>query len=221
MIHYHYMEQGSPEWLDVRCGVLTASEMKHIITPTLKIANNDKTRTHLYELAAQRITRFVEESYVSENMMRGNFDEVYARIIYNDKISPVKECGFITNDKWGFTLGYSPDALVGDAGLIEIKSRKQKFQIQTIATDTVDADFIIQLQTGLLVSERKWCDFVQYSSGMPMYVKRVFPDPVFHEAILEASAKFEKDITALIEKYLTNAKGLIMTERKVYSDIIV
>lgn len=216
MITYHKeLIQGSDEWLQARCGLLTASEMKLIITPTLKIANNDKVRMHLYELCAQRVNKYVEPSYVSDDMLRGNFDEVEARNLYNDKISPVTEMGFITNDKFGFTIGYSPDWLVGEDGQAECKSRKQKFQIQTIATDEIDSDYLIQLQTGLLVSERKWCDFVQYSNGMPLYVKRVFPDAEIQKAIVEAAGDFENKAYETIEKYEAKAKQYIMTERKI------
>lgn len=214
--YFEELVQGSPEWLAARCGLITASETKLIITPTLKIAANEKTRMHLYELCAQRVSKYVEPAYVSDNMERGSFDEIEARIIYHEKISPVKEVGFITNDKWGFIIGYSPDGLVGEDGQIEIKSRKQKFQMQTIATDTIDSDFLIQIQTGLLVSERKWCDFIQYSSGMPMYVKRCYPDDVFQKAIIEAAASFENQAKEIIEAYNNNAGKYLMTERKIY-----
>lgn len=217
MIHYfNDLEQGSDEWLAARCGLLTASEMKLIITPTLKIANNDKVKMHLYELCAQRITRYVEPSYISDDMVRGNFDEIEARNIYNDKISPVTQMGFIMNDSFGFSIGYSPDWLVGEEGQAECKSRRQKYQLQTIATDTIDSDYMIQLQTGLLVSERKWCDFIQYSGGMPLYVKRVFPDPEIQKAIIEAASKFEQDAKKIIEDYYNQSEKYIMTERKFY-----
>lgn len=220
--YFTELTQGSDEWLAARCGLITASETKLIITPTLKIANNDKVKMHLYELCAQRVSKYVEPAYISEDMERGNFDEVEARMLYNDKIAPVTEMGFITNDKWGYTIGYSPDGLVGEDGQIEIKSRKQKFQMQTIATDTIDSDFLIQLQTGLLVSERKWCDFIQYSGGMPMYVKRCYPDDVVQKAILEATADFEKKAKEVIESYNQNAPKYLMTERKIYDvDITV
>lgn len=217
MIIYHEnLEQGSDEWLQARCGLLTASEMKLIITPTLKIANNEKVRMHLYELCAQRVNKYVEPSYVSDDMLRGNFDEFEARQIYHEKISPVMQMGFITNDKFGFQIGYSPDGLVGEDGQIEIKSRKQKFQLQTITTDEIDSEYLIQLQTGLLVSERKWCDFVQYSNGMPLFVKRVFPDSVIQEAIFNVASDFEWKTKEIIEVYEAKAKQYIMTDRKIF-----
>ena len=79
-ITYHRdLIQGSDEWLAARCGLLTASEMKLILTPTLKIAANDKTRAHVYEIAAQRITRYVEPTYIGDDMLRGQEDEIIAR----------------------------------------------------------------------------------------------------------------------------------------------
>src|ERR1017187_4399126 len=105
-IKYHPdLIQGSEEWHAARCGLLTASQMKLIITPTLKIASNDKERSHLYELLAQRTTRYVEPSYISDDMLRGQEDEVYARALYSDKYAPIEDMGFITNDRWGFTIG--------------------------------------------------------------------------------------------------------------------
>jgi hypothetical protein len=140
-----------------RAGILSASEMKTIITPTLKIASNDKVRAHLYELLAQRVTGYVEPHFESYDMERGKFDEEHARAKYSEEYAEVEEVGFITNDKLGFTIGYSPDGLVGDDGLIEVKSRVQKWQMQTliefVANQEVPADFLIQCQTGLFVAD--------------------------------------------------------------------
>ena len=124
MIRYHdAFEQGSQQWMEARCGLLSASEMCRILTPTLKIANNDKTRAHVYELAAQRLNQYVEPHYIGDDMLRGHEDEVRARLAYAEHFGEVTECGLVTSDKWGFTIGYSPDGLVGDDGLIECKSR--------------------------------------------------------------------------------------------------
>lgn len=218
---YPELVQGSDEWLAIRNGLLTASEMKLIITPTLKMAENDKSSAHLYELVAQRITKYVEPSYVSDDMLRGVGDEVEAKIIYNEKYAPVTDVGFVTEDKWGFTIGYSPDGLVGDDGLIECKSRRQKYQIETILTETVPKEHIIQIQTGLLVSGRKWCDYVSYCGGMPLFVKRVYPDIIIQSAIQQAAAMFESKATKLIEMYEEKISGLVPTERKIINDEII
>jgi hypothetical protein len=145
--------------------LLTASEFDRIITPTLKIADNVKSRAHLWEMAAQRISRYVEPQYISDAMLRGQEDEIKARDAYSKHYAPVEQCGFVTNNKWGFTLGCSPDGLVGDDGMIEVKSRCQKFQVETIVEGKMPDDFLLQVQGELLVTQREWCDFISYSAG--------------------------------------------------------
>ena len=214
------MVQGSGHWLAARCGLLTASEFDRIITPTLKVAANAKERAHLWELAAQRISKYVEPSYIGDAMLRGFDDEIRARDLYSKTYAPVIECGFVTNDAWGFTLGCSPDGLVGDDGLIECKSRTQKFQVQTIVEYFTDgaapADFMLQVQGQLLITERKWCDLISYSGGLPMVAMRIEPDPVIQDAIVEAAAKFEariNEVVATWNKALRSDARLIPTER--------
>jgi len=234
--------------LAARCGLLTASEVKSIMSLPPKVetrvkkngepykqrewnpvADNDDCRAHLFELMSQRITGYVEPSYITDAMLRGQEDEIHARALYAEKIAPVTEVGFITNDKWGFTLGYSPDGLVGDDGLIECKSRRMKFQAEMIADllpeDEIFPEFQLQAQTGLLVSERSWLDHISYCGGMPMTVVRVHPDKVVQGAILEAAAAFEARLGAKLAKYhaaLANtALRTFPTERKVEQEMYV
>ena len=228
-IKYHNdLVQGSDEWLAARCGLLTASEMKLIMTPHLKAASNDKERTHLYELLAQRITGHVEPHYIGEDMLRGHEDEVEAKIRYAEAYAPVQEVGFITNDRWGFRIGYSPDGMVGTDGLIEVKSRRQKYQIQTVIEnvlgDTIPPDYALQIQTGLLVSERDWCDFISYSGGLPMVTIRVFPIAEVQDAILEAASAFEARLSSKLERYreiVASHARLLPTERRVEVEMYV
>jgi hypothetical protein len=223
--YYPELVQGSDEWLAARCGLLTASEMKYIITPsTLKAAKNADQRAHLYELLAQRITGYVEPAYVSDDMLRGQQDEIDARQAYNKEYGGCSSMGFITNSKWGFTLGYSPDALVGDDGLIECKSRRQKFQVETILSAAMPDEYRIQVQTGLLVTERRWCDFVSYCGGMPMITMRVFPEPDVQTAILDAANAFEAALTEKLKEYRQKVEfsdlRLIPTVRRIIENEI-
>lgn len=218
---YHpEVTQGSDEWHALRRGILTASEVKLILTPTLKLANNEKTRQHVYEIAAQRISEYTEPSYIGDDMLRGWDDEVRARDLYSATRAPVTETGFVTNDDLGFTLGYSPDGLVGDDGLIECKSRRQKYQVQTISTGEVPDDYVLQLQTGLLVTGRKWLDFISYSGGLPMFVCRVLPDPAIIDAIKTAATEFEVKVRQVVQSFYDNvaANGYPATERVSDSD---
>lgn len=219
---YDEMIQGSDEWLAARCGLLTASEMSRIVTPTLKVASNEKERTHLYELLAQRITGHVEPSYVSDDMLRGREDEIEARDLYSARYAPVTEVGFVTNSRWGFTLGYSPDGLVGEDGLIECKGRRQKYQIQTIVEREVPTEYVLQVQTGLLVTERKWIDFVSYCGGLPMCTIRAFPDPIIQAAIIDAASAFEERLAKAMASYreaVTNEHRFIPTERRIEQEM--
>lgn len=216
--------QGSDEWRAMRCGLITASEMGLLMTPkTLAVANNDKSRAHIYELTAQRISRYVEPSYIGDDMLRGYDDEIQARDVYREHYGPVTEAGFVTNDKWGFTIGYSPDGLIGDDGLIEAKSRAQKYQVQTLlehqVAGTIPADFVLQAQTGLLVTERKWLDFLSYSGGLPMAIIRVLPDTAIQDAIVTVVRKAEEAIAANLAKYTDATRNLIATKRREYEDM--
>lgn len=223
-ITYHRdLLQGSDEWLAARCGLLTASEMDRIISPVrLAPARNDKASAHLYELLAQRITRYVEPSYVSDDMLRGMSDEIEARALYARHYAPVQEVGFVTNDEWGFTVGCSPDGLVGDDGMIECKSRRQKFQIETLIADDMPAEYVIQVQTSLMVTGRAWCDFVSYCGGLPLAVLRVPADPEVQDAILEAATDFELRLSKLEDEYrdrLATMRKLIPTERRIEQEM--
>lgn len=224
-VTYHAnFDQGSEQWLQARCGLLTASEMRLIISPPPKeetrvkkngepykqrewvvVADDDACRKHIYELAAQRLTKNVEPMFVTNDMLRGQNDEVEARAIYAERYAPVIECGFVTNNRWGYTLGYSPDGLVGHDGAIECKSRRQKFQVETLIehllNGTIPPEYLMQHQTGLLVTERQWIDFVSFSAGLPMAVIRVHPDDQIQAAIREASEAAEAKIAAILTTF--------------------
>ena len=116
--------------------------------------------------------------------------------------------------------------LVGNDGLVECKSRGQKYQIQTIAdyvsADKIDPDFAIQVQTGLMVSERKWCDLISFCGGLPMATVRVYPDEKIQTAILEAVTAFEERLAIAMRKYgevVSSSKRLIPTIRRITEEI--
>jgi hypothetical protein len=229
------LEQGSPEWLAARRGLMTASEMHLLVnvpkeetrikkdgTPykprEMTTKNDEKTRAHVYEIAAQRITQWTEPSYVGDAMLRGHADEITARDLYSDRYEPVEEKGFITRDFGGFTLGYSPDGcgVVSNMG-IENKSRMQKHHLETIVLNKVPTEYMLQVQTGLLVTGWDYMSYTSFCAGMVMWVIPVLPDPVYKEAIMLASAKFELEVRACIAAYDDRLKAcevLIQTERE-------
>jgi hypothetical protein len=211
---YDTLEQGSDEWLAARCGLVTASVIGQLITAkTIKPASNDTSRALTMHLVAERLTGYVEPTFVSTDMERGKWDEPVARDLYSEHYAPAVEVGFMTNTFGDYKLGYSPDGLVGTDGLIEIKSRRQKKQLATILADEVPLENMAQCQAGLMVSGRSWLDFVSYCAGMPLYVKRVYPDPRWRVALIDALTAFETAVDEMTATYTTRTKGAPMTER--------
>lgn len=213
--------QGSDEWLDQRRGIVTASVVGKLLTSTLKVASNDTSRALVATLVAERITGWTDPVFVSDDMLRGSDDELRAVAVYAEHFAPVTTTGFMVRDDWGFDIGYSPDGLVGDDGLIECKSRRAKKQLQTIVDDEVPAENMAQLQCGLLVSGRAWIDYVSYCGGMPLYVKRVEPDPDWFDAIVAAVTAFELAASLMTEQYRDATKGLPTTERVVEMEMVI
>jgi hypothetical protein len=127
----------------------------------------------------------------------------------------------ITEDKFGFKIGYSPDGLVGDDGLIEIKSRRPKTHLDTILAGQPPLECMAQLQCGLLVSGRDWIDYVSFCGGMPLWSCRITPDPKWFEAILRAAEGLERSIADILDKYSVSVLGLPMTERNLLQDMVI
>ena len=218
---YTDLAQGAEEWLAARRGIVTASVVGKLITPTLKVADNDVSRGVTAVLTAERIAGFTEDLPVTSDMWRGVECEPIARDLYAKHHAPVTEIGFMVRDDWGFSIGYSPDGLVGEDGLIEIKAPRAKTHLTTILSDQVPAHYMAQLQCGLLVSGRKWIDFVSYVGGLPLWTKRVLPDPAWHEAIVAAVAKFETTAAEMVAAYMQATEGLPATERVVEMEMRV
>lgn len=220
---YPDVVQGTPEWDDLRRGMVTASVVGQLVTAkTLKVAANPESRNLAALLVAERITGFTDPTYVSDDMERGWEDEPRAIEAYSkDRGVEVQEMGFMVLDgAWG-RLGYSPDGLVGNIGLVEVKSRRPKKHLATILADDVPAENVAQIQAGLFVSGRDWCDFISYCGGMPLYVKRVYADTRWHAALMEAVRTFEAAATEMTSKYLDAVVGLPMTERVIEMDMVI
>ena len=180
---------------------------------------NDYSRSLTAILVAERINGWTDPQYINDDMMRGTMDEPRARDKYGERYAPVTETGFMVRDDWGFQIGFSPDGLVGDEGLIEAKSRRPKKHLQTILANEVPAANMAQIQCGLLVSGRDWCDYLSFCGGMPLYVKRVLPDKRWHDAIIAAVTTFEETAAVMTALYQDATKGLAQTERTYYEEM--
>lgn len=214
--------QGSSEWDDLRRGMVTGSVVSTLVTAkTLKPASNIETRTLTALLVAERITGHTDPTWVGDDMARGWDDEPRAIEKYSEHYAPVTPMGFLIRDDWGYQIGYSPDGLVGDDGLIEVKSRRQKKHLTTVLADQVPAENLAQIQCGLLVTGRDWCDYISYCGGMALWTKRVYPDPRWFEAIVAALAAFEEAAERMASDYLNAVVGLPMTERSADFEMVI
>jgi hypothetical protein len=211
------LEQGTEEWADQRRGMVTASVVGKLVTArTLKPADNDESRGLTALLVAERITGWTDPTYMNDDMWRGVTEEPRARDWYGEQFAmPVCEVGFMILERDGWTLGYSPDGLVGTNGLIEVKAPRAKAHLRTILSGEVPGHYMAQLQAGLLVSGREWIDYLSWCGGMPPFVKRVLPDPKWHEAIVAAVEKFEQTAEAMTADFRALTHGLPATERVV------
>lgn len=185
-------EQGTPEWYKVRLGNATASCFDKIITSTGE--KSASFRDYAFQLASELLTIEQDPFYQNEAMERGSELESDAREAYEEKfLEPVMQVGFILGD--GF--GYSPDGLVGDDGLIEIKCPSQKVHAKYLHGNKLPTEYRAQVQGGLLVSGRKWCDFISYHPNFikptDLFVKRIYRD----EDFIKKLEKFLVDLTKL------------------------
>jgi len=214
LIVYDDVIQGEDEWHELRRGMITASTIGALITPkTLKVSTAQTGLTKLAEIAAERITARSEEPFWSRDTERGHFYEPYARDEYaKHQGVEVHEVGFMVRHIAGYQIGYSPDGLVNDDGLIEVKSRKQRIQVQHILAGEVPAENMAQLQTGLFVSGRDWIDYCSYSTGMPMMIIRVEPDAKWQQAIADALVYAEAKISEITQQYEDRIQSMPVTE---------
>ncbi len=185
----HNVEQGSREWLECRLGIPTASAFKKIITPTGKLSA--QARQYAYLLCAERLLNGVQGSLDGMAWMeRGKELEAEAVKSYEFEQDVVtKTVGFITTDCG--QIGCSPDRLVGDRGLLEIKCPAPSTHVGYLL-DGMDKDYIPQVQGQLFVTGRAWCDWYSYNPAMPSVRVRVFPDAEYQANMAVALSDFVK-----------------------------
>jgi len=186
------MEQGSQEWLDCRCGLLTASDAQTIATAGVGLT------TLCIEKVAQRLTGKAEDGFKSPAMQNGNDLEVEARNAYElETGNVVKKVGFCKLDD---DTGASPDGMVGDDGLVEIKCKTNNVFVKELLSDDVDPAHKWQMQFQLWVTDRKWCDYAVYNPNFPksLIIKQVNRDEV---AIAKIKAGVETG-KELIKSYM-------------------
>lgn len=196
------IEQGTPEWLQLRLGKVTASRVADVLAKT-KTGVSASRGNYLIELAIQRVTGVVEESFKNDAMAWGTEQEPFARMKYELlKDTFVDEVPFIDHPtiKW---FGCSPDGLVGDDGLVEIKAPNSRTHWEYFKAGEAPTKYIIQMQSQMACTGRQWCDFISYDPRMPeasqMLVKRYPRDNKMIADIEKAVKQFLDEVEKEVE----------------------
>lgn len=170
-------EQRSPEWYKVRCGVPTSSNFHKIITPEGKPSK--QSIKYLHKVAGEYVSGVQEESYQNENMLRGIEMEEEAKKFYEvvEGII-VEQVGFVFGNPEN-EYGCSPDGFVGDKGMVEIKCPIISTHVGYLLNNEYPKEYFQQTQGQLLVTGRRWIDFLSYYPGLKPLIIRVTRDEDF------------------------------------------
>lgn len=206
-----HLEQGSEAWLQARAGLCTASRFSDARAKLSRASKNGvagdpagSALDYAWSVALERIAgKPVDESFSTWQMKRGTELEPHARLAYELQTGLLaSESGIAITDCGRFA--YSTDGLCGDDGLIEIKCPAAPAKIGAIWSnpDEADAEYIDQIQGGMLVTGRLWCDLVVYcpwleSVGKDLFIKRIKRDEIYIESLASDLAGFSK----LVDQY--------------------
>ncbi len=192
-------EQRSPEWFAARCGLITASRYKDA-RATLKNGSPAQSRLdYMAELALERITGSLTDRFVTPAMQRGTELESAARAAYEaDTGEIVSELGMCLHDTLAF--GYSPDGLVGDDGLIEIKCPSNPYKLAQLLLTRDINEYADQVQGGLWITGRAWCDVLIYHPSIPIKPLRVARDAAYIKALEADLLAFAAEVDSYTER---------------------
>jgi putative phage-type endonuclease len=193
------MEQRSEEWFKARLGKVTASRVADILAK-IKSGESASRRNYKIQLVSERLTGEKQETYINQAMQDGIDREFYARERYVQQFGEVEEVGFIQHPT--LEAGASPDGMVGEDGIIEIKCPMGTTHTETLMSQDVPSKYMPQIQFQLLCTGRKWCDFVSYNPMFPehlqVFVKRV-----------EADVDYQKELEVEVKQFLSEVDDVI------------
>lgn len=205
------MKQGTPEWFAERLGKVTASRVSDVLA---KIKSGEAAARSNYraELVAQRLTGYMEEGFTNAAMQHGNEYEKFARAQYEIKKDVmVDEIGFVSHPviEWA---GASPDGLIGDDGLIEIKCPNTATHIDYMLAGKAPSKYIPQMVWQLACTGRKWCDFVSFDPRMPEEMQLLIVRfDRNDEQIAETEAEVRKFLTE-VESTISKLRAIVRPE---------
>jgi putative phage-type endonuclease len=197
------LEQGSDEWKQARLGHVTASCVADVMAKGKGGAEAVTRKKYKMRLVAERVTGQGQESFTNSSMEWGIMQEPFARQQYEvSRETFVEKTGFWKHQKYDW-IGVSPDGLVGNDGLIEIKCPNSTTHLDYLIANQVPTEYYKQMQCQMWVTNRQWCDFVSYdprirSNKNKLFVKRCVRDDVFIAEMEAEVLKFLKEVDDLL-----------------------
>lgn len=194
------VDQGSPEWLQCRLGIPTASKFATVMAKGRGGAESKTRRKYMLQLIGERLTGQPMESFSNDHTERGKAMEAEARDLYAmvRGVEP-QQVGFMRRGN----AGASPDSLVGADGLLEVKTKLPDIQIETLLANRLPPEHVAQVQGQLWISGREWCDFVSYWPGLPLFVTRVQRDEAYIATIKAEVDEFLAEMAAVTKQIET------------------
>lgn len=192
--------QGTPEWFAARLGKVTASRIADLSAKT-KTGWSASRANYMAELLVERLTGRPTESYTNAAMAWGSEQEPFARQAYAERAGvDVWETGFVDHPELDMT-GASPDGLIGEAGLVEIKCPNTATHIDALLGAPIAEKYVKQMQWQMACCGREWCDYVSYDPRVPatmqLHITRV---PRDHRLIVDLEAEVSYFLTELADK---------------------
>lgn len=184
------ISQGSDEWLRLRLGKVTASEMGNLLSPTFEVRTGDMPKTYLYSKVAEAWRGEPLPGFTSSwSTEQGDMREMEARQWYAFEYDDnPRQVGFVEHDDG--RCGASPDALIGEDGGLEIKSPESVNHLRYLLEGKLPKDYAAQVHASLYVTGRKWWRFVSYRRRFPAFVLTIERDEAIMAKIAAALTGF-------------------------------
>lgn len=196
-------EQRTEEWFAARLGKVTASRVADVMAKT-KTGYSASRENYMAQLVVERLTQTKAESFTNAAMQWGTDQEPFARAAYEAAQGVmVEEVGFMSHPTIEMA-GASPDGLVGEDGMVEIKCPNTAGMIEALLTQKVPAKYLAQMQLQMACAGRQWCDYVVFDPRMPakaqLFVKRVLRDNDFIKEMETEIVKFLSEVEAQVQQ---------------------
>ena len=198
------IEQGSEAWKLLRLGKVSASRMAELLAKVKSGAPASSRAKYMAQLLCERMTGEPTEFFTSQAMQRGTEIEPIARAAYEaENLTSVEQVAWVEHPTIPFS-GCSPDGLVGEHGLVEIKCKEIHNHLDSILNDRIDPDHQAQMFWQMCCTGRKWCDYVCFDDrapeGLQLFIKRLHRDEEKIKNMEDEVRTFLKDLENMIQK---------------------